>query len=53
MASELRKGRKRVSVDIPSALHDKIKKIAFENNTTMTELFFQAIIEYLNHYKKK
>lgn len=39
-------GRKRLAVDIPSNLHEAIKKIALSRNITLTKYVIRALIRY-------
>ena len=44
---ERREGRKRLSMDIPDAIQEKIEKNVKKHNTTITKFILQAIMEKL------
>lgn len=47
MAQEKRTGRKRLSVDIPTAIHNAIAQEAVFNNCTVTSYVLRALIAQL------
>lgn len=47
-----RKGRKRLSVDIPARLHKKLKKMALKRNCTITRYILAAVILKLGEEEK-
>ncbi len=47
MAEEKRQNRKRLSVDIPSGIHDHINIISIKHNCTVTKIVLRALIELI------
>lgn len=45
-----RKGRKRLSVDVPTELHKNAQYCAKESNITLTKLVARALFEYIRMY---
>lgn len=44
---EPRKYRKRLAVDVPTAVHDELKRMAIKYNCTLTKYLLRIIIERL------
>lgn len=44
-----RKGRKRLTVDIPVSIHEELKGIAAKHNLTMTRLIIRLIMELIKY----
>lgn len=47
----MRKGRKRLAVDIPIHTHTDLKELAAVYNVTMTKLVKQLIVKLVKEYK--
>jgi len=52
MPKELRKGRYRISLDIPKQVHRDMMALAYHHNTTMTSLITAALANYIEDQKK-
>ncbi len=48
MAQEKRPYRKRLSIDIPTAIHDRVKVLSTVHNCTVTKIVLRALIEMIN-----
>lgn len=42
-----RKGKKRLTVDIPESLFDRFKDLATDHNITMTKLTLKIMVEFI------
>jgi len=45
MAQERREHRKRLSIDIPTQVHDYVKRESIDHNCTVTSFVIRALIE--------
>lgn len=47
-----RKGRKRITVDVPEVLHSELKKIVQRRNMTLTRIICLMIAELVKHERE-
>lgn len=47
MTKEMRKDRIRLSMDVPSAIHNRLKRIVIDHNCTITTYVLKAIEDKL------
>lgn len=52
MPKETRKGRFRISIDIPKRIYEDVRALAFHENTTLTIIITKALVEHINSKKE-
>lgn len=48
---DMRKGRKRLAVDVPEKVHTEIKEVAAVYNCTVTQLVIRLLVRLIKEYK--
>lgn len=47
MAEEKRPNRKRLSIDVPTGIHDQINIISINHNCSITKIVLRALVELI------
>jgi hypothetical protein len=53
MTREVRKGRHRLSIDIPSIMHQELKRQAITYNCTITKYVLKALVEKMKRERNE
>jgi len=49
---ERRKGKKRLSVDVPKEVYETVRALAYHQDVTVTTIVLKSLAEYMNSQKK-
>ena len=52
MNKEIRPGKRRVSLNIPTELHNDVRALAFHRGVAITHILVIALVEYINREKE-